>query len=157
MSAETCAYLNTDFMSLVEYLTNKYSLNPKEVLEVGNKDENYVDIDIDNQKNIYSDQTIWDKSQHSYHGFASIYTGNLWRALFILDASLNDDEDVKGFKPLWDEDKGCLYVSLAQDGTSVDIIKDLAYEFGGLIDEDDCDDEPYYYVSSARDNVKSNH
>lgn len=39
-------------------------------------------------------------------------------------------------------------LSLGYWGSSVEIIKELVSYFGGYIDEDDCDNEPYYYIPS---------
>lgn len=39
MSAETCAYLNTDLTSLVEYLTNKYNLARENTSEIIAEDD----------------------------------------------------------------------------------------------------------------------
>ena len=36
------------------------------------------------------------------------------------------------------------YLSLNKDDSSVDDIKKIVEHFGGWVDEDDCDDEPYY-------------
>lgn len=150
MSAETCAYLNTDLTSLVEYLTNKYNLAAENTSEIVAEDENYNPVSVGGTKNsrlTYNNSTLDDIMHYSYHGLVSLPKVDDGRALFILNSSIR----------LWKDSKGCMYVSLAHLGSSVSIIKDLAYEFGGLIDEDDYDDEPYYYVSPARDNAKSNH
>ncbi|AUG84672.1 hypothetical protein HOU90_gp046 [Lactobacillus phage Lpa804] len=158
MSAETCAYLNTDLTSLLEYLINKYNLVAEDDWEISAEDKNHNPVSIDEEDNrlTYDNSTIYDIMHYSYHGFVSLNKADGGRALFVLECSLDDDCTVKGFKPLWDDDAGCIYVSLAHYGSSVSIIKDLAYEFGGLIDEDDCDDEPYYYVSPALDDAKDN-
>lgn len=149
MSNETCAYLNTDLTSLVEYLTNKYNLVAEDTWGIRAEDKNHNPVNIDEEDNqlIYNNSTTDDIMHYSYHGFVSLTKVDGGRALFILNSSIYKDEDTKQFGSLWKDSKGCMYVSLAHYGGSVSIIKDLAYEFGGLIDEDDCDDEPYYYVS----------
>ena len=152
MSAETCAYLNTDLTSLVEYLTNKYNLSRENTSEIIAEDENYNRVSIDRNENnwlTYNNSTLDDIMHYSYHGFVPLNKVDGGRALFIMNSNIHDDYDTKQFWDLWEDSKGCMYVSLAYFGSSVDVIKDLAYEFGGLIDEDDCDGEPYYYVSAS--------
>lgn len=147
MSAETCAYLNTDLTSLVEYLTNKYNLAAENTSEIIAEDENYKPVrvgGVENNRLTYNNSTLDDIMHYSYHGFVALPKVDDGRALFILTSNIS----------LWKDSKGCMYVSLAHLGSSVSIIKDLAYEFGGLIDEDDGDDEPYYYVSPSLDDVK---
>lgn len=159
MSVETCAYLNTDLVSLVEYLTNKYNLAKDNTSEIIAEDKNYNPISVggaENSRLTYNNSTIIDIMHYSYHGFVSLPKVDDGRALFILNSSIYDNEDTKKFGSLWKDYNGCMYVSLAHYGNSVSIIKDLVHEFGGLIDEDDCDDEPYYYVSPALDDAKDN-
>ena len=159
MSADTCAFLNTDLTSLVEYLTNKYNLVAEDFFNVTAEDEKHNPVSIDEEDNrlTYNNSTIYDIMHYSYHGFVPLIKADGGRVLFILSSSIYDDEDTKKFRSLWKDSKGCMYVSLAHFGSSVSIIKDLVHEFGGLIDEDDCDDEPYYYVSPALDDAKDNH
>ena len=160
MSAVTCAYLNTDLTSLVEYLTNKYNLTVENTSEINAVDENYNPVSVggtENSRLTYNNSTLDDIMHYSYHGFVSLPKVDDGRALFILSSNIYENEDTKQFGSLWKDSKGCMYVSLAHLGSSVSIIKDLAHKFGGLIDEDDCDDELYYYVSPSLDDVKSNH
>ena len=42
------------------------------------------------------------------------------------------------------------YLSLGYWGDSVDIMKAIVEEFGGWLDENDCDDETYYYIRKKR-------
>jgi len=166
MSADTCAYLNTDLTSLLEYLTNKYDLDAENLSNItaGHEDHRPVYDDsirdeatgeLKNQLLSYNNSSIIQRMRYIYHGFISIPKLDDGRAMFVVESSLDSDYDVKGFKPLWDDTEGCLYLSLACYGSSVEVIKDLANEFGGIIDENDCDDEPYYYVSPVKD--KGNH
>ena len=160
MSAETCAYLNTDLTSLVEYLTNKYNLAAENTCEITAVDESYNPVSVGGSKNsrlTYNNSTTNEIMRYSYHGFVSLPKVDDGRALFILNSSIYENEDTKKFGSLWKDYNGCMYVSLANSGSSISVINDLAYEFGGLIDEDDCDNEPYYYVSPALDDAKSNH
>ncbi|AAV35840.1 orf20 [Lactobacillus phage LP65] len=166
MSADTCAYLNTDLTSLLEYLTNKYNLNAENLSNITAGHGDYRPVyddsirdeatgELKNQLLSYNNSSIIQRMQYIYHGFVSIPKLDDGRAMFVLESSLDSDCAVKRFKPLWDGAKGCIYVSLSCYGSSVEAIKDLAKEFGGPIDEDDCDDEGYYYVSPVKD--KGNH
>lgn len=152
MSAETRAYLNTDLTSFIDYLTIKYNLVEEDTWGIRAEDKNHNPVSIDEEDNrlTYNNSTTDDIMHYSYHGFVSLTKVDGGRALFILNSSIYKDEDTKQFGSLWKDSKGCMYVSLAHYGGSVSIIKDLAYEFGGLIDEDDCDDKPYYYVSALK-------
>lgn len=162
MSADTCAYLNTDLTGLVEYITNKYNLATENFSNITATHEDYKPVydgnirdkatgELTNQLLIYNNSSIIQLMRYTYHGFISIPKLDDGRAMFVVESSLDNDYDVKSFKPLWDEYEGCIYVSLGCYGSSVEVIKDLANEFGGLIDEDDCDDEGYYYISPVKD------
>lgn len=165
MSVETCAYLNTDLTSLVEYLTNKYNLSAENLSNITASHEDYRPVydetrpnirdevtgELKNQLLSYNNSSIIQRMQYVYHGFVSIPKLDDGRAIFVLESSLDSDCAVKRFKPLWDDSEGCIYVSLSCYGSSVEVIKDLAKEFGGPIDENDCDDEGYYYVSPVKD------
>lgn len=169
MSADTCAYLNTDLTSLLEYLTNKYNLNVENLSNITAEHEDYRPIydetlpkirsaftgELKNQLLSYNNSSIIQRMHYTYHGLISMPKLDDGRAMFVLESSLDNNDDVKGFKPLWDDANGCIYVSLSCYGSSVEVIKDLAKEFGGPIDENDCDDEGYYYVSPVKD--KDNH
>lgn len=163
MSAETCAYLNTDLTSFIDYIAIKYNLAAENLSNITAMDGNYSPIydealpkvrnrftgELDYQFLNYNNSSIGELACHIYHGFISMPKLDDGRAMFVMESSLDSEGDVKGFKTLWDETKGCLYVSLACYGSSVEVIKDLVNKFGGIIDEDDCDDEPYYYVSAS--------
>lgn len=158
MSAETCAYLNTDLTSLVDYLINKYNLAVENTSEIVAEDENYNPVSVggtEANRLTYNNSTLDDIMHYSYHGFVSLPKVDDGRALFILNSNIYKNDNTKQFGNLWKDSKGCMYVSLSHYGSSVSIIKDLAYEFGGLIDEDD--DELYYYVSPELDDAKDNY
>ena len=42
------------------------------------------------------------------------------------------------------------YLMLGYWGNAVAILKDMAMEYGGWLDENDCDDKPYYYIRKRR-------
>lgn len=157
MSAETRAYLNTDLTSFVDYLTTKYDLAAENLSNITAEKEDYSPVydeelprvrskvtgNLNYQLLSYNNSSIGELMRYTYHGFVSIPRLDDGRAMFVMESSL----DINGFKTVWDETKGCLYVSLAYYGSSCEVIKDLVNKFGGIIDENDCDDQPYYYVS----------
>lgn len=157
MSAETRAYLNTDLTSFIDYLTIKYNLATENFSNITADDRNYIPVydeelprvrnkftgNLDYQLLSYNNSSIGELMRYIYHGFVSMPRLDNGRAMFVMEYSL----DINGFKTVWDETKGCLYVSLAYYGSSCEVIKDLVNKFGGIIDENDCDDQPYYYVS----------
>ena len=163
MSAETCAYLNTDLTSFIDYLTIKYNLSAENLSNITAENEDYSPVydeelprvrnkftgNLDYQLLSYTNSSIEELMRHTYHGFVSMPSLDDGRAMFVLESSLDGNEDIKGFKPVWGDVKGCLYVSLACYGSSCGVIKDLVNRFGGIIDEDDCDDQPYYYVRAS--------
>ena len=160
MSAETSAYLNTDLTSFVDYLTTKYNLAAENFSNITAEKEDYSPVydkelprvrskftgNLNYQLLSYNNSSIGELMRYTYQGFVSMPRLDDGRAMFVMESSL----DIKGFKSLWDETKGCLYVSLACYGSSCEVIKDLVNKFGGIIDENDCDDQPYYYVSASK-------
>lgn len=164
MSAETRAYLNTDLTSFVDYLTTKYNLATENFSNITAEDRNYIPVydevipsirdeftgELKKQLLRYNNSSIAELMRYTYHGFVSMPRLDDGRAMFVMESSL----DINGFKTVWDETKGCLYVSLAYYGSSCEVVKDLVNKFGGIIDENDCDDEPYYYVSPVSDRIK---
>ena len=168
MSADTCAYLNTDLVSYIDYIATKYNLSAEDLSNITAENGDYSPVydeaipssedevtgELKKQLLSYNNSSVIQLMRYTYHGFISMPKLDDGRAMFVLESSLGNDDDIKRFKQLWDDAKGCIYVSLSCYGSSVEVIKDLANEFSGLIDEDDCDDQPYYYVSASESSNK---
>ena len=105
-------------------------------------------------KEVYGDSETWD----TYSGFISFeYNGNN-RNLFYMYSNINSYENLEYYAPLGLSDmvkSETTYLSLGQDDDAVEIIKMIVGHFGGWIDENDCDNEPYYPVLKDEcDNIK---
>lgn len=71
------------------------------------------------------------------------------RSLFYFYIDINTYEDYEcycreGLKDMVESET--TYINLGCFGDSVKIIKDLVSHFGGWIDENDCDEQPFYKV-----------
>lgn len=50
-----------------------------------------------------------------------------------------------------DDENNYVWLSLGKYGDSIQIMKTIVNQFGGYVDEDDCDDEDYYYIPANPD------
>ena len=75
-------------------------------------------------------------------------TGN--RTLTIICGS---DKDKNEYSELnfTDDEKNYVWLSLSKYGDSIAIMQSIITQFGGYVDEDDCDDEDYYYIPAGFD------
>lgn len=83
-------------------------------------------------------------------GFISFTTkdGNS-RSLFYCYDNINSLENLKYYSDLGLADMvkaETTFISLGYNGEAVEIIKQIVAHFGGWIDENDCDDTPYYPI-----------
>lgn len=103
---------------------------------------------------------IYDKDKNVYSEFGMIYFkyNSEQRSLFYCYNSYNAYENLNFYKKCGLEHmvkSETTYISLSKWGSSVEIIKELVSYFGGYVDESDCDDEEYYYISSIQlDRIK---
>ena len=96
-------------------------------------------------KERYDDSGEW----KDWHGFIDFYDGISDRELFYCYTNHNSLENLEYYSEFGLEDmvkEEITYISLNKDESSIDGIKKIAAHFGGWIDEDDCDDEPYYPI-----------
>jgi hypothetical protein len=71
------------------------------------------------------------------------------REMFYMHSNVNFHENLEYYEQfnLTDMVKSeVTYLSLGHWASSVDILKTIAAHFGGWLDENDCDDNPYYWV-----------
>lgn len=83
----------------------------------------------------------------TWSGFIEFNDGARDRGLFYCYTNHNTWENLKYYSEYGLEDMvktETTYISLNKDDSSIDIIKKIVSHFGGWIDENDCDDEPYY-------------
>jgi hypothetical protein len=84
-----------------------------------------------------------------WSGFINFNDGKDDRGLFYRYTNHNSYESLEYYSKRGLEDMvkaETTYISLGCSGNSVDIIKALVTEFGGWIDENDCDDSEYYPI-----------
>ena len=80
----------------------------------------------------------------------SIYTPDFFRITF---KDGNDDRQLSvSFSDSCEKDYGIsgVWLSLGSWGNSIEIMKSLCEEFGGYLDENDCDDEGFYPINLSR-------
>lgn len=90
----------------------------------------------------------------TWSGFISFNDGKENRSLFYCYTNHNSYENLEYYSKCDLEDMvkaETTHISLGYGGSSVDIIKAIVTEFGGWIDESDCDDEEYYPIIKNSD------
>lgn len=96
-------------------------------------------------KERYGDSTYWECTSGTIH----FKDGEDTRTLFYSYNNMNSYENIEfyaqnGLEEMVKSETTC--ISLGCWGNSVDIIKSIVTEFGGWIDENDCDDKEYYPI-----------
>ena len=98
----------------------------------------------------YDDSGEW----KTWSGFIYFHDGVKDRGVFYCYTNHNSWENLKYYSDFYLEDMvktETTYLSLNKDDSSVDDIKKIVAHFGGWVDEDDCDDEPYYPLLKNKD------
>lgn len=96
-------------------------------------------------KERYDDSGEW----KNWNGYIYFHDGVRDRGMFYSYTNHNSWENLEYYSNfnLKDMVKAeTTYLSLDKDDSSIDDIKKIVAHFGGWIDEDDCDDEPYYPI-----------
>ena len=84
-----------------------------------------------------------------WNGFISFNDGQDDRSLFYSYSNVNTYGDLEYYSSLGLSEmvtSETTYISLGYNEKAIEIIKAIVTEFGGWIDENDCDDEPYYPI-----------
>lgn len=133
---------------IVDYINEHYKL-----ISDGTHEKNYNSVNqLDNVKEQYDDSNEWKITS----GFISFNDGDKNRAMFYLYQNVNFYENLKYYREHNLEDmvkSETTHLSLGSYGNSVEIMKGIAKDFGGWLDEDDCDDEPPYWIDKI-DNTR---
>lgn len=129
---------------IVNYIDEHYKL-----ISDGTHEENYGSVNqLDNVKEKYDDSNEWKITE----GFISFNDGNENRAMFYLYQNVNFYENLEYYNRYNLEDmvkSETTYLNLGLYGNSVEIMKGIAKEFGGWLDENDCDDELPYWIDKV--------
>lgn len=129
---------------ITDYIDEHYKLIKNEV-----KEENYGSL---NQygwvKEKYDDSNEWKVTS----GFITFNDGKENRYLFYLYHNVNSYENLKYYSQYNLEDmvkSETTELMLGFYDSSVEIMKGIAQEFGGWLDENDCDDIPPYWIDKV--------
>lgn len=129
---------------IVDYIDEHYKL-----INNGVKEENYGSLnECDWVKEKYDDSNEWKITS----GFITFNDGNENRAMFYLYQNVNFYENLEYYSEHDLEDmvkSETTHLSLEHYGNSVDIMKGIAQEFGGWLNENDCDDIPPYWIDKV--------
>jgi hypothetical protein len=107
--------------------------------------------ECNNIKKVYDDSEYW-TTNHGFIYFTS-KEGN-YRSLFYSYDNVNFYENLDYFSKLGLRDlvvSETTSLSLGYNEEAVEIMTEIVAEFGGWIDKDDCDDEPYEPVIKNAD------
>lgn len=94
----------------------------------------------------------------NWSGFIYFHDGVNDRGLFYSYTNHNSWENLEHYSEFSLEDMvkaETTYISLNKDETSVNDIIKIVEHFGGWVDENDCDDEPYYPILKYKDGTIS--
>ena len=134
---------------ILTYIQNRYDANATSDV----KFENYGDIDALGPYKINPHSTD-DKHHYVIAGFIYFNYKGEDRMMFYDYSNVNFLENMEYYSYYNLEDMveaETTYLSFGCYETSIEIIQDLLHAFhGGWIDENDCDDDPYYFVPSQK-------
>lgn len=101
-------------------------------------------------KDTYDDSGHW----RSWYGFITFKYDEEVRSLFYSYDNMNSYENLKYYSEFGLEEmvkSETTHISFPYNPTSITIIKEIVAHFGGWIDENDCDNIPYYPVIKNED------
>lgn len=130
-------------LDLIDYLSKKYGWSDARYFTTDDFDE------IAEIKERYDDSGRW-KVTRGFIGFRD-ESGD-YREIFYCYNNVNFHENLFYYLKynLADMVKSeTTYLSMGRWGNSVDIMTDIVQHFGGWVDDDDCDDNPYHYIEKV--------
>lgn len=132
---------------LLNYIKQKYDANATMTIRTHDYGEKSK---LDFIKETYDEFDKWLIEE----GRINFIDGIDQRSLFYMHDNINSYENLEyhaknGLEDMVKQEKTSL--SLGCWGNSVEIMRDLVSQFGGWIDENDCDDEDYYPISKDTD------
>lgn len=132
----------------VEQIVN-YIIEHYKFISNGVKEENYGSLNqYDWVKEKYDDSNEWKITD----GFITFNDGDENRAIFYYYQNVNSYENLEYYNKYNLEDmvkSETTWLNLGLYGNSVEIMKRIAQEFGGWLEENDCDDKPPYWIDKV--------
>ena len=129
---------------IVDYIDEHYKF-----MNNGVKENNYGSLNqYDYIKERYDDSNEWKITS----GFITFNDGVENRAIFYTYQNVNSYENLGYYSKYNLENmvkSETTFLGLGYYGNSVEIMKGIAQEFGGWLDEDDFDDEPPYWIDKV--------
>lgn len=129
---------------IVNYITEHYKF-----ISNGVKEENYGSLNqYDWVKEKYDDSNEW----KVIDGFITFNDGDENRAIFYYYQNINSYENLEYYNKYNLENmvkSETTWLKLELYGNSVEIMKGIAKEFGGWLEENDCDDKPPYWIDKV--------
>lgn len=136
---------NVPHEEVLNFIRQKYDPDAKSFVE---KREFNITEDQKWIKEVYGDPT----KRVEWSGFIQFKDGTDTRSIFYVYENINTWENIEYYTDYGLEDmvkSETTYLSLACAGNSVEIIKSIVSHFEGWIDENDCDNEPYYPIEKS--------
>lgn len=112
----------------------KGKVNPKEIYNIIcdlYDEEAIYNIDNENSRNEECGFICFKDGKDQRQIYVSTDTNEKWKEKYLLDSGI---------------DKDYVYLSLGMWNNSVEIISNIVKNFGGYIDENDCDEIGYVYI-----------
>lgn len=130
---------------IVDYIDEHYKL-----ISDGTHEENYGSVNqlLSDIKEKYDDSNEWKTTS----GFITFNDGNENRAMFYEYQNISFYENLNYYRKYNLENmvkSELTFLRLDHHGNSVEIMKGIAQEFGGWLDENDCDDKPPYWIDKV--------
>ena len=133
-----------------DYIKERYNVNIYSTVQTENRGK--IDKVVTWPHKAKRGETNW-KIQSGFIDFTVNLTGeDEQRNLFYMYDNVKTEEDINWYKEhgmpelVKMAETETTYLSLGLWGSAVEIMLDIVQHFGGWIDENDCDDIPYYYV-----------
>lgn len=144
------------YEDILNFIVQKYDPNATCHITRDNYDKKLSDIDWPHKVNEHSEKSdVW----YTVSGFINFDYYGEDRQLFYHYGNINSLENLDYYTSEGLEDMvraETTFISLGCWGHSVDIIREIVAQFGGgWVDNNDCDDKPYYPVEVDVDgNIK---
>lgn len=131
----------------------RQTYDPNATMDIEPKDYGLV-AELDWVKETYDETGKWIINS----GFINFKDGEENRSLFYFYDNVNSYENLEYYSQYGLEDmvkQETTTLHLGYWGNSVEIMRNIVSQFEGWLDENDCDDEPYYPIMKSPDgNIK---
>lgn len=153
MGCDTCGRIKGHIRpeNIVNFIQQKWDLNAKN----GVSKHIYKPISMCNWNFTINDNCDDRYNWYADYGFISFNYNGEERALFYNYENINSYENLEHYTEYRLANmvrSETTFISLGYYGASVEIIKEIVAHFGGgWVDDNDCDDDPYYPVNQSVD------